>query len=73
MFRAIALVSALTLNAAADESLPGFTDAGAETQRRLEAAFDRHLDAEDLRAWMHELADNPITSVPATGNAMSRP
>ena len=59
MFRAIALVSALTLNAAADESLPGFTEAGAEVQRGLEAVFDRHLDASDLRAWMHELAAQP--------------
>lgn len=59
MFRAISLVSALTLGAAADQSLPGFTDAGAEVQRKLEAAFDRHLDPSDLRAWMHELAGQP--------------
>ena len=59
MFRAIALVSALTLNAVADESLPGFTDAGAEVQRSLEAAFDQQLDASDLRTWMRELAREP--------------
>ncbi|MCY3819917.1 MAG: M28 family peptidase [Gammaproteobacteria bacterium] len=59
MFRAISLVSALTLGAAADPSLPGFTDTGAEAQRDLEAEFDRHLDPSDLRAWMHELAGEP--------------
>lgn len=59
MFRAIALVSALTLGAAADQSLPGFTEAGAQAQRDLEAEFDRHLDPSDLRAWMHELAGEP--------------
>ena len=59
MLRAIALVSVLTLGAAANASLTGFTDAGAETQRRLESTYDRHLDASDLRAWMHELAGEP--------------
>lgn len=59
MFRATALVSALTLGAAADQSLPGFTEAGAQAQRNLEAEFDRHLDPSDLRAWMHELAGEP--------------
>ena len=59
MFRAIAIVSALTLNVAADASIPGFTEAGADDQRRLEAAFDSHLDVSDLRAWMHELAGEP--------------
>ena len=59
MFRAIAFVSGLTLGAAADQSLPGFTEAGAQAQRNLEAEFDRHLDPSDLRAWMHELAGEP--------------
>lgn len=59
MFRAIALVSALTLDAAADPSLPGFTEADTQAQRNLEAEFDRHLDPSDLRAWMHELAGEP--------------
>ena len=59
MFRAIAFVSALTLNVAADESIPGFTEAGAQAQRDLEAEFDSHLDASDLRAWMHDLAGEP--------------
>ena len=59
MFRAIALVSALTLSAADDQSLQGFTEAGAKAQRELEAEFDRHLDPSDLRAWMHELAGEP--------------
>ncbi len=59
MYRAIALVSALTLSAAAEQSLPGFTEAGSKAQRDLEAEFDRHLDASDLRAWMHELAGEP--------------
>ena len=73
MFRATALVSALTLGAAADQSLPGFTEAGAQAQRNLEAEFDRHLDPSDLRAWMHELAGDPITSGPPMAGAMSRP
>ena len=40
MFRAIALVAALTLSAAADQSLPGFTEASTQAQRDLEAEFD---------------------------------
>ena len=59
MFRAIAFVSALTLNVATDESIPGFTEAGAQAQRDLEAEFDSHLDASELRAWMHDLAGEP--------------
>ena len=59
MFRALALVSALTLSAAADQSIPGFTEAGAKAQRDLEAEFDRHLDTSDLRDWMHQLAGEP--------------
>ena len=39
--------------------LLGFTEAGAAAQHRLEAAYDNHLDPDDLAAWMHELAREP--------------
>ena len=59
MFRAIALVSALTIGAVANPSLPGFTETGTQAQRNLEAEFDRQLDPTDLRDWMRELAGEP--------------
>ena len=39
--------------------LLGFTPAGAAAQLRLEAAYDSHLNAADLAAWMRELARQP--------------
>ena len=41
------------------QPLLGFTEAGAAVQHRLEAAYDSHLDPDDLAAWMHELAREP--------------
>ncbi|MCY3811784.1 MAG: M28 family peptidase [Gammaproteobacteria bacterium] len=43
----------------ASQPLLGFTEAGAAAQHRLEAAYDSHLDPDDLAAWMHELAREP--------------
>ena len=43
----------------ANQPLFGFTDAGAAAQHRLEAAYDSHLDPDDLAAWMHELTREP--------------
>ena len=41
------------------EPLLGFTADGAAAQHRLEAEYDRHLSAENLNAWMRELAREP--------------
>ena len=62
------LALALTVAAVAGQqaiaqqaSLPvlGFTETGAAAQHRLEAAYDSHLDPDDLAAWMQELAREP--------------
>ena len=64
--RNVALIVAITVVAGqqtvaqqTNQPLVGFTDAGAATQHRLEAAYDSHLDPDDLAAWMHELAREP--------------
>ncbi len=66
LHRVVALTLAVTAVAGpqaaaqqATQPLLGFTDAGADVQHRLEAAYDSHLDADDLAAWMHELAREP--------------
>ena len=50
---------ALQVAAAAEPPILGFTAEGAAAQHRLEAAYDSHLDADDLLAWMRELARQP--------------
>ena len=60
MAAALAALAVLApATSAANSPLKGFTDAGAEAQRLLEAEFDSHLNADDLKAWMHELAARP--------------
>ncbi len=56
---ALAATVALAAHVGADSPLKGFTDAGAEAQRLLEAEFDSHLGADDLKRWMRELAARP--------------
>ena len=43
----------------ASSPILGFTDSGAAAQHRLEADYDSHLNADDLTAWMRELAREP--------------
>ncbi len=43
----------------ADKSLIGFSEAGAEQQRRLEANFDSSLRRSDLREWLKRLSARP--------------
>ncbi len=57
---ALMLALAFTPQTLGDESpIKGFTEAGAEAQRLLEAEFDSYIHAEDLQGWMHELAAEP--------------
>ena len=60
LFLALALSSVASLRAATtNESLLGFTPAGAERERSLEAKFDAVLRRENLRDWMKFMTARP--------------
>ena len=49
--------------------LTGFTSAGSSAQRELEARFDSHLDAADLRRWLERMSKEPNHVGSAHGKA----
>ena len=57
---AVPLLLALTPAQEAPGPLLGFTPAGAEAQRALEARFDATLERDNLESWMRELTDKPF-------------
>lgn len=42
-----------------DDPIVGFSEAGSEAQRKLEAAFTGHLNANNLRTWMEKMTSRP--------------
>ena len=54
-----AALIALTPGGAGDGPILGFSEAGSEAQRQLEARFDSNLSADSLRAWMRQMTRKP--------------
>jgi len=59
MRRLIAICLLLASLSLQGQALTGFSAAGAEKQRQLEAAFDSRLSAENLDAWLKRMSAQP--------------
>ncbi len=58
-FSLSAALIALTPGGAGEGPILGFSEAGSEAQRQLEARFDSNLSADSLRAWMRQMTRKP--------------
>jgi len=71
LFSMTTAVLVLCTGAAEAQELLGFSPEGARAQRALEAGFDEHLDAGNLRSWLERLSSHPnhVGSAGAKENA----